>query len=636
MTIGDLNINAPTNEAMPPSLQLTDYRGQRYPNPFFDLSQQYMPPTIKELIRWCTYYFYNSPLIGQTIKKTSRYPITDLIYEDSQESTRSLWKTIFDTYLKIKERHIEINLDLKAYGNAFISVHLPFIRFLICPTCGERQPIQQWDWHFRGSDYVFAGTCSKCSYSGGLDVKDVPYKDIRGVRIIRWSPENMHIKFNDYTGRYIYMYTVPPKLRNMIIRGDKDILEDTPMIVIEALQKRRMIRFHPDAIFHLKEPTLAEQDQGWGKPAIIHVLKDMYYLYTLRRAQEAIAHGHILPLDLIFPLPNAQQDPYIHTDLANWRIQIESIIHRHRRDPNFKGVLPVPVGTARVGGDGKLLLVTPELNYLNQTIVGGLGMSSELMFGNGLNYTGSSITLRMLENDFIQNRGQLIDMTLWIKDKLRVWLNYPNIQNIRFSEFRMADDVQRNQQNIGLNAQGKISDQTLLASLGHDWNQEVQKMVVETQVKNYLMDLQSKGSAKSQGEAMLIQNAYQKKIQELMGSMQPPVPGMPGADQGQLPAGGEEQPPPEQAAEQPVDPLQQKIDAWANKIMGLEPSAAQSTLTELKARLPNIGIAIEQKINELRAGSQPGMSGQGQTSMNIEPNMSPMPVQGAPRRAEAL
>jgi len=660
MSIGDMGINTPANESIAPSLQLSDFRGQRYPNPFFDLSQQYMPPTMKELIRWCTYYFYNSPLIGQTLKKACKYPITDLIFEDSQESTRQLWERVLVKDLKIKERQIEINLDLHVYGNAFVSVHLPFTRFLICPQCGHRQPINNWEWSFRGSDYAFSGTCAECTYNGALDVKDVPYKDRKGVRIIRWSPENMHIKFNDYTGRYIYMYTVPSKLRNMIVRGDKDILEDTPMIVIEALQKRRMIRFHPDAIFHMKAPTLAEQDQGWGKPAIIHVLKDMYYLYTLRRAQEAIAHEHIIPCDILFPLPNAQQDPYIHTDLANWRIQIENIIRRHRRDPNFKGVVPVPIGTVRVGGDGKMLMLSPELNYLNQTIVGGLGMSAEMMFGNGLNYTGSSITLRMLENDFIQNRSQLIDLTLWIKDKIRIWLDYPNINNIKFSDFRMADDVQRNQQNIGLNAQGKISDQTLLSSLGHDWSQEVRKMVVETQVKNYLMDLQTKGSARSQGEAMLIQNTYQQKINELMAASGQMVPGLPGQEQapgqeqvpGQEQAPGQEQVPGQEGAQAqtgneqtqtgneqaPVggeDPLEQKVELWAHRLLALSPTEISSTLVEMKTRMPDIGMKIEQKMNEIRTMPK-GNGGRGQNSMNLAVNMNPMPEKGAPRRAEAL
>ena len=130
MTSLGLDSNQESNTA--PSLALGDVRGQRYPNQFFDLAQQYMPPTIKELFKWCTFYYYNSPLIGAALKKVSRYPITDLIIEDDIESNRQVWEKILVKTLKIKDRLMEINLDAHVYGNAFVSVHLPFTRFLIC------------------------------------------------------------------------------------------------------------------------------------------------------------------------------------------------------------------------------------------------------------------------------------------------------------------------------------------------------------------------------------------------------------------------------------------------------------------------------------------------------------------------
>ena len=675
-------MTSPQERLAEPSLALGDLRGQRYPNQFFDLAQQYMPPTIKELFRWCTYYYYNSPLIGAAMKKVSRYPITDLILEDDQESNRQVWDKILNKELFIKDKLMEINLDYHTYGNAFISVHFPFTRFLICRECKHRQPIKQWKWDFRGSDYQFSGVCSSCGHSGKVDVKDVPFRNRKGIRIIRWNPENIHIKFNEYTGRYIYMYSVPGKLRNAILRGDRDIVEDIPIIVLEALKNRRMIRFNSDNIKHLKAPTLAEQDQGWGKPAIIHVLKDMYYLYTLRRAQEAIAMEHIVPFDMIYPLPNAQQDPYIHTDLASWRQQIENVIVKHRRDPNFKGVIPIPIGFGRLGGDGKALLLAPEINYLTQTVVGGLGLPQEFLFG-GLNWTGSSVSLRTLENDFIQNRSQLLSCTLWLKDKIRIYLNVSDIKDIRFADFRMADDIQRNQQLIGLNAQKKVSDQTLLTELGYSYDAEVKKLIEEQYVQNYLMDLQSKAGARSQGEASLIQFNYQQTLQEMAekgqvaaqqraeqlgipGPLDQPMDpnadpmggaGAAGAD-GTPAAGGAA---PAQAAggakaqgasakgpagakgQQPVDEqIQSKIDSWARQLMSMTSGEAALTLSEVKQKMPEIGQQIETRIGQLRSGMDSGSPGSapalpapaGQTG--AAPNMNPLPEQKAPRRQGAV
>jgi hypothetical protein len=282
----------------------TGQRGRRYPDPFFDISQQFMPPTIKELFKWCTFYFYNSSLIGPTLRKVSRYPITDLIFEDDSEKVRKLWEDVFDRKLRIKARLLEVNLDYYAYGNSFVSVHLPFTRFLTCKNCKHSAPIKSWTWTYQPtgtSPSGFTGTCSRCSHAGDVLVKDKPYKDMKGVNIVRWNPENITIKYNDYTGKRYYMYSVPRKLRDAVYRGDKDILQDMPIIVLDALRQNKKIRFDENSIFHMKLPTLAEQDQGWGKPLILHVMKDLFYLYTLRRAQEAIAMEHILPLDISIP-----------------------------------------------------------------------------------------------------------------------------------------------------------------------------------------------------------------------------------------------------------------------------------------------------------------------------------------------
>ena len=363
----------------------------QYPNPFFDLAQQYMPPTIKELFKWCTFYYYSSPLIGSAVKKVSRYPITDLIFESEHDSTRGAWEKIYNDVLKIKDRLMEINLDYHVYGNCFVSIHIPFTRFLICKSCKKRYTVDSIDWKFSPGSYFFKALCD-CGHNGEMDVKDVPYKDVKGIKLIRWNPRNIHIKYNEFTGRYVYMYSVPHKLRRLIHQGDKDLIKDMPLVALEAVAKRRLIRLNNDNLFHLKNPTLAEQDQGWGKPTIVHVLREMFYYFTLRRAQESIAQEHIVPFDIIYPTPNAGMDPYMHTDLGNWRTQIESIIQKHRKDPNYKAVIPVPVGFGRLGGDGKALLLGPEISHLTQTTVGGMGIPQEFLFG-GLNYCLTGDTL---------------------------------------------------------------------------------------------------------------------------------------------------------------------------------------------------------------------------------------------------
>ena len=557
-------------KALPPNLVASDRRDDRYPSQFFDLSQQYMPPTIKELFRWCTFYYYNSPLIGAAMKKVSRYPITDLIIEDPNESVKDLWENFFNKNLKIKVKLMEINLDRHVYGNCFLSLHLPTTRMLKCKKCGHNSPIKGWDWKYTGT--AFFGTCKTCTHSGEVDVKDVPYKDMKKIRLVRWNPENIEIKFNEYTGNAVYYYTPPRRLRMAVQGNDKDLIEDMPLIVLKSIREDKKIKLNRENFLHLKAPTLAEQEQGWGKPVIIHVLKDMFYFYTLRRAQEAIALEHIVPFDLIYPLPSAQADPYVHMDLGDWRANIKAQIRQHRRDPNHKAIIPVPVGFGRLGGDGKALMLGPELQYITQTAVGGMGIPQEFLFG-GLNWTGSSVSLRTLENDFIQNRAELLDVAEWIKDKVRAWVNYPDVQEMYFADFRMADDIQKNQQLIGLNAAGKVSDQTLLTELGYDFNDEVKRRLEEIHIQNFMQNLITQGQAKSQGEANLISMNYQDRMNEI-------------SQKGQ------------QAAQEKLEgPVRHdytgRIKQYVDQLLSVPPEQAELLLAQMKQQIPEVGSVVE-------------------------------------------
>lgn len=645
--------------AVNPNISFDGSVNNRYANPFFDLAQQYMPPTIKELFKWCTFYYYNSPLIGSTITKISRYPITDIIIEDENEQTRQLWLTFLNDHLAIKEKLMEVNLDYHVYGNAFVSLFFPFNRFLTCNNCKKSTLISQADWDFKGGSFKFYLKC-KCGHDGPATIKDVPYKDKKNIRVTRWNPENIQIKYNEYTGKAVYLYSVPSRLKDAINSGDKDIVCDLPEVIIDAARETKMIKLNNDNFYHLKRPTLAEQDQGWGKPLIIHVLKDMYYFYTLRRAQEAIALEHIVPFDIIYPMPNAQQDPYVHSNLSGWKTQIEGMIKKHRRDPNFKGVIPIPVGFGRLGGDGKAMMLGPELTYLTQTIVGGMGIPQEFLFG-GLNWTGSSVSLRTLENDFIQNRGQLLRMLTWMTNKIRLYLNWPPIKKLRMADFRMADDVQRNQQIIGLNAQQKLSNHTLLTELGFDYEKETKKVMEEIYIENYINEIRAKGSAKMQGESNLIGYNYQKRLQDMQakdGTLpQLDEKGNPINQQvGSTPQGVQQQGGGTQQDQMNEDGLQpadgqnpeeaqvsdQQIAMWTSKLITMPKEKAVNIIQQISANNQTAGMKLQSSYsNRMDAAGATGKTGvpAGQPSSGnkkADANMTPLPEKGAPTRAGAV
>ena len=257
----------------------------RYPSPFFDISQQYIPPTVKELFKWVYFYCTNNSFLGPALSKIAKYPITDLVFEDGDTDLTTFWSTFMNNTLSIKTFNMEVNMDLISYGNAFVTIHFPFSRLLECPQCKTRHPWKQIK--KRIDNLVVKGNCPRCNHGGAFKIVDISYKSKEGVRLVRINPENIDIKYNEISGRHTYLYSISDKVKRQIMAGDPDIFEDTPQIYLESVKQKRKIKLAEDNVFHLKAPTLAGKDMGWGLPRISVALKDLYQYYTLRRAQEA-------------------------------------------------------------------------------------------------------------------------------------------------------------------------------------------------------------------------------------------------------------------------------------------------------------------------------------------------------------
>lgn len=483
----------------------------RYPSPFFDISQQYVPPTIKELFKWVYYYCTNNAFLGPAIGKIARYPVTDLILEDSDTELVNSWTTILNNTLQMKTFNMSVNLDVTSYGNGFVTIHYPFSRLLECQQCASRHA-----WKAvpkRVENLIIKGKCSKCGFGGPMKIIDIPFKSIENVRLLRINPEYIDIKYNETTGRHTYLYSIPDRLKKSILAGDPDILEDTPQIYIEAIKQKRKIKLANDNLFHLKNPTLAGKDMGWGMPRIANAMKELYQYYVLRRAQEAVMQEHILPFDIIYPNANGKMDPYTNTDLSSWKKQMERELANRRRDPNYKAIMPFPVGYERIGGDGKALLLTPEMDFIAKIIIGAMGIPQEFVYGGTMNWTGSSVSLRTLENDFLHQRSQLLQMNIWVVERMRLYLGVAAPKTARFSDFKMADDIQKLQLMIGMASNKKLPWEDIQREFGRDPETIRKKIEEESNFEAKLMQQQAAREAEAQARGMEIQSKYQAKIQ---------------------------------------------------------------------------------------------------------------------------
>ena len=155
--------------------------GVNYPSPFFDVAHTYLPTTVKQMFRWCRYYFLTNPLINATVFKLSEYPVTDIIIDHPNADMVKKWSEYFQDHLRYRAFQVEVGLDYHCYGNAFISIGYPFKKFLKCTGCGHSAPADKIRANWVFTNYNFRLTCPKC-----FTIGDAQCDLCRTILVLAW------------------------------------------------------------------------------------------------------------------------------------------------------------------------------------------------------------------------------------------------------------------------------------------------------------------------------------------------------------------------------------------------------------------------------------------------------------------
>lgn len=564
-------------------------RGISYPSPFFDVSSTYLPRSIKALFQWCKFYFWTNPLISAICTKLSEYPITDIILESRDSNVRERWEWLLMDRLQFRLFEIGTALDYHVFGNSYSSVSFPFRKMLVCDGCGATIDAENHRrrWRYTGDRFLLR--CPECGHQGRARAQDRYIRSASEVRLIRWDPSDIDPKYQEQTGRVTYNYTPPPHLRADVMSGKKDVVLSTPQEVLEAIKLNRPVRLNDQNVYHMRRTTIAHTERGLGVPVIFPVLKDTFYLQVLKKAQEALSLGTIVPLRIFFPQAGGpMQDPITSVNLTDWRNQLESELRRWRFDPLYTPILPFPVGHQLVGGEGRALLLSQEVRVWSEQIIIGMGYPPSLVFGD-VTWQGSNVALRMLENSFLRYmelRKRQIDHVLRNLSTFLEW----DPPSYHLKPFKMADDMARTTRSMTLNQWGKLSDRTMMGECDYEYDREKELTSEEQASRLEVSTKQAKAAAEAQGEAMIVQAAYSARAQiETQRVMQAEqmAPGsvVPGSVGG--PQGGDTQP-----GYAFSDVRQPGMDArvvpkkLAEHLQTLTPESRQLHLQQLQAQYP--------------------------------------------------
>lgn len=512
-------------------------------SPLFDFLTSFVPRKLKDLFRLCEYLYFNCSQIYAALQKFCTYPITELVYDTTNEALKERYKKFHDKTIKAKRILIRGAIDKFVYGNAFFSIYTPFVRFLQCPRCENLTNVDHADYKFKLKKLTWSYKCPHCDQ--GVDGKVVDRKLTRPdkVAIIRWDPKLMDIDHNPITGHSVYYYTIPKELKERVAKGNKHLINTLPMEFLKALKDDKIFEFSEGQIFHMKMDAPAGIEAQWGFPPLASTIKLFFYAAVLRKANEAIALDYVVPLRIVSPKQaSGNADPLLTISLERWSSEMKTSVKKWRRDPLHIMWSPIPAEVTHLGGQARALMTLGEVQAAEDNIIAALGLPKEFIYG-GFSAMGSGIQLRVLENQLLHQTSDLNDLLQWITDKSAQLLGWESI-SVELAPFKFIDDVQQKSLLLNLaqsNPQKPIlSDTTMAEMFDKDLADERKKRKQETldevrfqqELQNDISKMQNNLAAQVQSQASMGQQALQYDQQQIIAQADTIVQQIMGLDPG--------------------------------------------------------------------------------------------------------
>jgi hypothetical protein len=524
---------------------------RKYPSPMFD-PLSWSIPTMKTALMWARRLYRIDPLIQGTIRKLATYPITDLVVVSKSEKLKTKVQSILKN-TGMRKFMMSVGIDFFCYGNSFISVFPGVYRKVTCRKCGKESAITEFSkltWR-RGELLIH---CVTCEGQVEHDIKDIKVKSSSQVKLLRWNPEYVNIKFNPITGLTQYIYTINRELKKNLTSDEVFYYWDTPMDFIKAAQREAKIVLNQNLMYHMKRESLGDDIGFWGEPMSFCLFRDIYYFYVNKKAQEIMAHERIIPLRLIYPSNPQGVSPDLTIRLGNWKNNIEQIIAKWRRDPNYMPIVPFPLGYQEIGGDARGFSLWPELSAAQSRIMLGLGVPPEFLMSGS--WSGGSISVRMIENLMLNYRIEQEEMVMFILGQILPMEGLdPQEVSVHLTNFKMADDIQFKQLAFELNQANKVSDEFLLGEMGIDIEEDYAniqkdmsrradmtvkaaqadaKAVMERMKAEMQGQVLAQGKGQQTANAMSVEGTSQVFLPEMLKGIAMQIPLMPPSEQSKI------------------------------------------------------------------------------------------------------
>ena len=557
-----------------------------FPNPYADISSAYMPTNIRDSFDVCEYLAMTLPPFRAVIQRVVRYFLTSLEIHGASDTNRQKYEDFFNNQLHIMQQLGEIGEDVAIYGNAFISISLPFQRMLTCPRCGLCLSAEKVNYDFDPKTMDFKGHCHKCDHDVVFKRDDRRSTDQSKIRIVRWNPKRMDLRVHPVSGKTEYFYRLDERLVEHINSGKKEdqfYINESSWEFIEAACRNRggterKFQFKDEALYHLKMTTPAGIEmRGWGMPPLLSLYKLAYYVQMMRRYDEAIAMDFIVPFRVIYPQasPNQDgQDPLTLPSMRTFVSAMQQMVARKRKNLTDVQIAPYPIGYQMLGGEGKQLVPNEVFKEAQNELLNAMGYPAELYQGT-LQLQAAPVALRVFEKNNQYLVDGFNDIINWAMRLIARHLGWDKISG-QLASVTLADDVERKALLLQSAAGQDISKTTAYKVFGINFIKE-QKRIAQEQME--IQKIQQQAMAASQATQM--NGGYNETAEQGGEDGLPSMPGgMPGAS--------------------PGDILQQSEEIAKQLVLNTPSSQVRGYLLNLKRVNPSMYDHVKQSMQDLR------------------------------------
>jgi hypothetical protein len=529
------------------------------PNQWLDLTDTKLPSKPHEVYELCRYLACTSPAHKTYVRNFSTLPVTEVLVRNAADTSDAVkkatggnhaagarqpgviaiggddgatqWANYLDKTIKLRSFLKQFAATACMYSAAVALIQRPFVKQCTCPHCGTPNDLrpgsfQLVDGYLRAK--VFSCDTPSCQKTFDAPIRDMIIShDKYRIKPVVLDMNCIRSLRNQFTGAVRLYYRIPDSEVEMIeyyARYDHEMFLGYRQEYLEAVLSPaghalvtdgtggRVMRLRDEEVFIWTSPFPSHGIHGLPIPDMVASFKETWLLRIYEKSSQATAAQGLNPLTILFPAPSPGGTTlWDNINVSNYMPVIADVVKRHSSDPNYRGVMPFPVGSHTVGGEGKALTVHQEIRATMEMICASLGCPVEFLFG-GMSYSGSNVSIKQVLALLQEMQTGLKELAQWVSDHISIYCEEPGNYLLDMADLRIGDDLAFVGALSSMVSAGQLSMSRLHAELriNHeaekkaieddiDFNNKIQKKRADLEAENQANIMKAQAQAQGRG-----------------------------------------------------------------------------------------------------------------------------------------